>query len=193
MTRGNWVIIKWNDMKYTIQFNWDMYPTYKRDYGYDFISNWDTMIQYLIHSNYENFSKNMLEFNQDTFQYDDEIVYEEKDFDPNLINFNYLFNNYTDYWSEMYYDQWHSDYLYIKNDNDYEIKINLKSDYGNKYWWYEAPDNEAMRFENVHAEQNETQIFLYLQPWEIAVFHFWDLKYIIWNDTTKPYADQIQE
>lgn len=116
MTRGQIVIIT-NDGLYTsIEFNGDMYYDF---YGKQVIEKLEEI------RSYEEYKKFVEEFNDENFEYDGDLVYKlaSTDTEKDIERIKKFLTMGKDY-----FDNWFSNYLYIKNISDEDCEITLDND-----------------------------------------------------------------
>ena len=116
MTRGQIVLITNDGLYTTIEFNGNMYYDW---YGKQVIEKLENI------KSYEEYKQFVEEFNAENFEYEDELIYElaRTDTEEGVKTINKLLTMGKDY-----FDNWSSDYLYIKNISDENWEITLDDD-----------------------------------------------------------------
>lgn len=112
MTRAKFVIITDDGIYNSTEFNGD---------GYYSCHGKDITIRLSRVANLADFERQVADFNDDTFKYDDEELVFKHSNDTDGIDFS----------SRDYFDEWFSDYLYIKNCRKVPVEIRL-GDYRGK-------------------------------------------------------------
>ncbi len=104
MTRWTIYLVLKDKVLYTTEFNWDMYEDWHGDY---------VMQQLALIKDEDWFRFFVKKFNTDNFWYEEQLVY---DMDPDE------FYDTLDM-SKNYFDNWFSDYIFIKNISDDTIEV----------------------------------------------------------------------
>ena len=118
MTRGQIVLVLANKAYTTTEFNGDMYPKFMDEHNNIWEGHGHEVIDHLKHvQNFDQYQAFVKAFNQEWFNYDEQLVY-----DAELANL-------TDF-TQNYFDNWFSDFLYIKNLSGHVLHFKAKQDSG---------------------------------------------------------------
>lgn len=113
MTRGQIILILKHHAYTTTEFNGDMYPAYVYE-GHLWSGHGQAVVNALQQvNNFDDYQKFIQQFNQQNFGYPEQLIYE---LDPATV---------TDFASN-YFDNWGSDFLYLKNLSGKTIKFRIR-------------------------------------------------------------------
>jgi len=147
MTRWKLVLILWNKVLVSAEFNWDMYP---EGYGDEVKA---AMKDIKTEKEFREFVK---WFNAENFWYDEDLVYEltKKEFDT-----------LKDLWdNSVYFEHWFSDYLFFKNMSDDTVIFNLSVEDWDMPIDFELEHNEFVRFHFWNTCEEDESDFISLRP-----------------------------